>query len=117
VPISLKAINSELERLSSHAVLAKGDGYFYFSGRKATDWLDRTARVRTVHSLTLEQWIGQYRVLSEKNRAMLTDGMTADKPGAEHPHGGGQSSDREGKPRRLAAKKPEPRPGKKRNPR
>ena len=53
MPISLKAINSELERLSSHAVLAKGDGYFYFSGRKATDWLDRTARVRTVHSLTL----------------------------------------------------------------
>jgi hypothetical protein len=30
VRISLKAINNELERLGSHAVLAKGDGYFYF---------------------------------------------------------------------------------------
>jgi hypothetical protein len=30
VRISLKAINTELERLGSHAVLAKGDGYFYF---------------------------------------------------------------------------------------
>jgi hypothetical protein len=28
--LSLKAINSDLERLSSHAVLAQGDGYFYF---------------------------------------------------------------------------------------
>ncbi len=43
VRISLKAINSELERRGSHAVLAKGDGYFYFSGGEATDWLDRTA--------------------------------------------------------------------------
>jgi hypothetical protein len=30
VRISLKAINSELERRGSQAVLAKGDGYFYF---------------------------------------------------------------------------------------
>jgi hypothetical protein len=43
--ISLKAINSELERLGSHAVLAKGDGCFYFWGGEATDWLDLTVRV------------------------------------------------------------------------
>ena len=30
--ISLKVINSELERRDSQAVLAKGDGYFYFWG-------------------------------------------------------------------------------------
>jgi hypothetical protein len=49
----LKAINNELERLGSTAVLVKGDGYFYFSGGEATDWLDCTVQVPTLHSLTL----------------------------------------------------------------
>ena len=61
--ISLKAINSELERLGSHALLAKGDGYFYFWDGEAADWLDRTVRVPTLQSLTLEQWIEQFRLL------------------------------------------------------
>ena len=53
--LSLKAINSELERRGSDPVLAKGDGYFYFLGGEATDWLDRTMRVRNLHSITPEQ--------------------------------------------------------------
>ena len=44
-------------------------------GGEATDWLDRTVRVPTLHSLTLEQWIEQYRVLTEKNRALLKGGL------------------------------------------
>jgi hypothetical protein len=35
VRISIKVINSELERLGAHAVLARGDGYFYFWGGEA----------------------------------------------------------------------------------
>src|SRR5262245_6004941 len=67
VRISLKAINSELERRGSQAVLAKGDGYFYFWGGEAADWLDRTVRVPTLHSLTLDQWIGEFQKLREEN--------------------------------------------------
>ena len=59
--ISLKEINNELERRGAQAALTRGDGYFYFWGGQATDWLDRTVRVPTLHSLTLEQWIDQYR--------------------------------------------------------
>lgn len=81
--LSLKAINNELERLGSNAVVVKGDGYFYFSGGEATDWLDCTVRVSTLHSLTLEQWIEQYRMLKEKNRAL-----------PESRHGGGQTGGR-----------------------
>jgi len=51
--------------------LAKGEGYFFFQGGDASDWLDRTVRVATLHSLTLEQWIGQYRELKAKNEALL----------------------------------------------
>jgi hypothetical protein len=67
-----------------------------------------------LHSLTLEQWIERYRILSVKNRALLKGGLnekqaaglTADKPESEHPRerGGGQSADRERKGSRAAAK-------------
>jgi hypothetical protein len=69
VCISLKVINSELERRGAQAVLTRGDGYFYFRGGDATDWLDRTVRVPTLHSITLEQWIEQFHILREKNSA------------------------------------------------
>jgi len=71
VRLSLKTINEELKRLSSRAVLTKADGYFYFQGGDATDWLDRTVRVATLHSLSLEQWIGHYRELKAKNETLL----------------------------------------------
>ena len=75
--LSLKVINSELERLGCDAVLARGDGYFYFWGGEAADWLDRTVRVPTLQSLTLEQWIEQFRLLREKNQDLLTGKLGA----------------------------------------
>jgi hypothetical protein len=98
VRISLKVINSELEGVGSRAVLAKGDGYFYFSGGEATDWLDRTVRVPTLSSLTLEQWIEQYRELKDKNRELLRGGMSAGagdrSPNAAHQPKASQSKKR-----------------------
>ncbi|HYM05007.1 MAG TPA: SpoIIE family protein phosphatase [Terriglobales bacterium] len=81
--LSLKTINDELERLGSGAVLTKGDGYFYFQGGEAANWLDRSVRVPTLQSLTLEQWIGQYRELKAKNDA-LVKGNIASKDSATH---------------------------------
>ena len=69
--ISLKVINSELERRDSQAVLAKGDGYFYFWGGEAADWLDRTVRVPMLHSLTLDQWMEEFQKLRETNRKLM----------------------------------------------
>jgi len=98
VRISLKAINSELERLGCDAVLARGDGYFYVWGGEAADWLDRTVRVPTLQSLKLEQWIEQFRLLREKNQDLLTGKVGAQpgdrrdrdvnvgKPGAQNKH-------------------------------
>jgi hypothetical protein len=71
VRISLKAINSELERRGSQAVLAKGDGYFYFWGGEAADWLDRTVRVPTLRSRTLDQWMQEFQKLRETNRKLM----------------------------------------------
>jgi len=63
-------------------------------GGEATDWLDRTVRMPRLHSFTLEQWIEQYRVLTEKNRALLKSGLNekqlaeraTNKLEAERPH-------------------------------
>ena len=71
MPLNLKAINAELAKRGCKATLAKGEGYFYFQGGDATDWLDRTVRVATLHSLSLEQWIGHYRELKAKNETLL----------------------------------------------
>ena len=71
MPLNLKAINAELAKRGFKATLAKGEGYFYFQGGDATDWLDRTVRVATLHSLSLEQWIGHYRELKAKNETLL----------------------------------------------
>jgi hypothetical protein len=111
VRISLKAINSELERLGCDAVLARGDGYFYFSGGEAADWLDRTVRVPTLHSLTLEQWIEQFKSLREKNQELLAGklgarpgdrrdrDLNAGKPGAQKQRAGRHVQAKEGKKR------------------
>lgn len=70
MPVTLKSINAELMKRGFKATLAKGEGYFFFQGGDSADWLDRTVRVATLHSLTLEQWIGQYRELKAKNESL-----------------------------------------------
>src|SRR5689334_25219186 len=68
MPLTLKAVNAELAKHGHKAMLVKGDGYFYFRGGDATDWLDRTVRVPTLNSLTLDRWIAAFVELKNKNR-------------------------------------------------
>lgn len=69
--LNLKVVNGELARLGHKAELAKGSGYFFFRGPEADDWIDRSVAVRTINSLTLKQWIEEYRRLEELNRQIL----------------------------------------------
>jgi len=69
--LTLKAVNDELAKLGESAVLAKGDGYFYFSSGEADDWLDRTVKVATISSLTLDEWVKEFRRLKELNTRIL----------------------------------------------
>jgi len=71
VPLSLKTVNAELAKRGFNAMLAKGGDYFYFWGGEPADWLDRTVRVPTLHSLTLDQWIDEFLKLREKNRQIV----------------------------------------------
>jgi hypothetical protein len=69
--LHLKVINDELARLGFAARLAKGDGYFYFSDGEAADWLDKTVKARTINSLTLKEWVAEFRRLKDLNEQIL----------------------------------------------
>ena len=59
--LHLKVVNDELARRGYSARLAKGDGHFYFTGGEAEGWLDGTVKARTINTLTLKQWIEEFR--------------------------------------------------------
>ena len=69
--ITLKTINDELKRLGHQVHIDKGDGYFYFWGGEATNWLDRTVNVPKVSSFSLEQWMDEFEKLKKLNHSML----------------------------------------------
>ena len=69
--LHLKSVNDELARRGHKAQLAKDAGYFFFRGPDADDWIDRTVAVRTINSLTLKQWIEEYRRLKDLNQQIM----------------------------------------------
>jgi hypothetical protein len=69
--LHLKVINDELARLGFKAQLAKGDGYFYFTEGEAADWLDKSVKARTINTLTLKEWVAEFRRLKELNERIM----------------------------------------------
>jgi hypothetical protein len=70
VRITLKSVNDRFAELGHSALLAKGDGYYYFYGGEAADWLDCTVKVATLSSLTLDQWVDEFKRLKRLNEDM-----------------------------------------------
>jgi len=68
--LHLHSVNDELARRGYKEELAKGAGYFFFRGGEADGWIDTTVAVRTINSLTLKQWVAEYRRLKELNHQM-----------------------------------------------
>jgi hypothetical protein len=69
--LTLKSINAELAGRGHNARLEKGNGYHYFLGADAADWLDRTVNVPSLSSRTLEQWMDEFEKLKELNKKIL----------------------------------------------
>jgi hypothetical protein len=69
--LHLKSVNDELARRGYNEELAKGAGHFFFRGGEAEDWIDRTVAVRKINSLTLKQWVEEYRRLKTLNQQMM----------------------------------------------
>jgi hypothetical protein len=69
--VTLKSVNDHLAALGHTTRLEKGDGYFYFCEGEATYWLDRTVIVPILSSLTLDQWVDEFKRLKKLNEGML----------------------------------------------
>lgn len=69
--LTLKAINDELAKRGVGARLEKGEGYFYFFGGEASDWLDKTVNAPSLSNLSLEQWIMEFERLAKLNDEIL----------------------------------------------
>jgi hypothetical protein len=83
--VTVKAVNAELAKPGHQAMLVQGDGYFYFRGGEAADWLDRTVRVPTLSSLTIDQSVKAFQDLKKKNADIQrTAGGAARSKGAQH---------------------------------
>ena len=62
IAVSRKAApNAELARLGYNGSLERANGYFYFRNGEVVNWLDRTVSLPTLNSLTLEQWMEDFR--------------------------------------------------------
>jgi hypothetical protein len=66
-----KTVSDELARLGHKAELVKGEGYFFFRGGETVNWFDRSVAVRTINSLTLKQWIAEFRRLKALNEQII----------------------------------------------
>jgi hypothetical protein len=69
--VTVHTINQELAARGHAARLEKGDGYFYFHLGEAANWLDRTVRVPTLNSLTLQQWLDEFQRLKRLNAEIM----------------------------------------------
>ena len=92
VRLTVKAINEELAKRGSGARLEKGDGYFYFSGGEATDWLDRTVNAHSLSSLSLDQWMAEFDRLRKLNKEILRapaqkESAAPERPAEKRPRG------------------------------
>jgi hypothetical protein len=74
--LTLTTINHELAKFGHTARLVKGDTYFYFDSGEAADWLDRTVKVPTLSSLSLEQWVAEFERLKKLNAEIMKGGKT-----------------------------------------
>jgi hypothetical protein len=71
VRLTVKTVNDELARLGYSERLAKADNYFLFTGGAADEWLDRTVGVRTISSMTLKEWIEEFKRLKALNEQIM----------------------------------------------
>jgi len=79
--VTAKAIHDELQRAGHDVHVEKGDGYFYFWGGEVNSWLDRTVKVPTLGSLTVEQWVAEFDRLKKLNQE-FSGGKLKPKPGS-----------------------------------
>ena len=68
--VTRKTVNDALRARGRDESLREGDGYFYFGGGDAVNWLTSSVMVKQVSDLTLEQWLGKFESLLEQEKKL-----------------------------------------------
>jgi hypothetical protein len=73
--VTRKIINDALRARGRDESLREGEGYFYFGGGDAVNWLSTSVMVKKLSDLTLEQWLAEFERLlaNEKKLRKSTD--------------------------------------------
>lgn len=61
--VTRKMVNDALRERGRDESLRQGDGYFYFGGGDAVNWLSSSVMVKRISDLTLEQWLKEFERL------------------------------------------------------
>ena len=64
--VTRKIVNDALRARGRDESLREGDGYFYFGGGEAVNWLSSTVMVKRISDLTLDQWLQEFDELRER---------------------------------------------------
>ncbi len=68
--VTRKMINDALRKRGRDESLRPGDGYFYFGGGEAVNWLTNSVRVQRLSDLTLERWLEEFEKLLKLDKRL-----------------------------------------------
>jgi hypothetical protein len=68
--VTRKIVNDALRARGRDESLREAEGYFYFGGGEAVNWLSSSVMVRRISDLTLEQWLKEFDKLLEADRKL-----------------------------------------------
>jgi hypothetical protein len=68
--VTRKMVNDALRARGRDESLRQGEGYFFFGGGEAVNWLTSSVMVRRMSDLTLEQWLKEFNSLLERNKKL-----------------------------------------------
>jgi hypothetical protein len=74
--VTRKMANDALRARGRDESLREGDGYFYFGGGDAVNWLSSSVMVKKLSDLTLDQWLAEFNALLERENKLRKQ-MTA----------------------------------------
>lgn len=84
--VTRKIVNDALRARGRDESLRQGDGYFYFGGGEAVNWLSSSVMVRHISELTLEQWLAEFdKLLSQDEK--LREQMSKERTPTKRRHG------------------------------
>jgi hypothetical protein len=76
-------INDALRARGRDESLREGEGYFYFGGGEAVNWLSTSVMVKKLSDLTLEQWLAEFDKLLA-NEKKLRKSMQVPRKKSKH---------------------------------